>query len=127
MRDWTIQGWKRVVAMLCVVMAVVFALQFSAAAVDHVAHATETPHAATEVAGAVTYDDHSQASLDDDAATDRSGFVDHAHLDEGHSNAMPIARPALCAPVSSECSGVVARGWMLTKQASSPDRRPPRA
>ncbi|PZQ14320.1 MAG: hypothetical protein DI565_12945 [Ancylobacter novellus] len=120
------QGWKRVVVMLCMAMTVAFSLQFSVAAVDHFAHATDTPHAATELAGTVTYDDHQEAA-DNDGGADRGGFVDHAHLDEGHSNAMATARSIMCAPISAACSGVVARGWALTAQAKSPDRRPPRA
>lgn len=108
--------------MLCMATTVAFSLQFAAAAVDHFAHATDTPHVASELAGPVTY-----TGGDDGRTDDRSAFVDHAHLDEGHSNAMPIARPVMSAPVSSPYSRVVARGWGLTAQAGSPDRRPPRA
>lgn len=115
--------------MLCMAMTVAFALQFSVAAVDHFAHASDTPHAATELAGAVSHDAQTQAEAADDRndARDRTGFVDHAHLDEGHSNVMPLARAVMCAPAASSCQSMLARGWILSEQAASPDRRPPRA
>lgn len=115
----------RVVAMLCMAMTVLFCLQFTVATIDRFAHATDTPHEATELAGVVTHGDHQHASDDDDGAS--GDLVDHEHIDEGHSNTMPIARAAMPAPAAAAFPRVIARGWHLAAQAGSPDRRPPRA
>lgn len=114
--------------MLCMAMMFAFTCQFAFAVVDHVAHATDTPHAASDLGGAVVIKASSdqQAPSEDGSAAD-NGFVDHAHLDEGHSNAMPISRLSICAPISRSCSRIVTPGWVLSEMVGSPDRRPPRA
>ena len=124
MIERTVRFWKRMIAMVCMAVMMSLAFQTTVAALDHIAHALDVPHEATELAGQVASCDGDVALLD---CADPASDIDHAHVDEGHNSATLASRQASCAPVNARSAAFAMADWFVSGAASSPDRRPPRA